>query len=255
LHSHDFTEIAIIVDGTAAHLVKGKESEKVSAGSVIIVPPDVEHGYMNGESLVVFNLLCRPEQLFSPILLNEFCETFPNASAENVSSAPVLHLSANSLLCLSEAFAALEIEMLKNRQNNLFSVCAKFHELIRMLINEAQNIEDELNGSYPFAAVISYMNRCYGQNVNIDQLCGMVNMSRRNFFRRFKQCIGTTPVEYLIGIRLRNAETLLINTDMSMSDIAFECGFCDSNFFSKQFRRHHKISPTEYRRLNKHRII
>ena len=54
--------------------------------------------------------------------------------------------------------------------------------------------------------------------------------------------------EYIINLRIQNACRLLLETNKSITDIAFECGFNDSNYFGDSFRKIKGISPRKYRK-------
>ena len=63
----------------------------------------------------------------------------------------------------------------------------------------------------------------------------------------FKDKFGISPIEYLIRFRIEHAKTLLFKTDLSISDIAAEAGFGNSNYFSYLFKKYVEKSPLEYR--------
>ena len=64
--------------------------------------------------------------------------------------------------------------------------------------------------------------------------------------RIFKELLGKSPFEYLIQTRIHHAAELLKNTDKSVSDIAYECGFHDSNYFSLQFKKATGLPPRDF---------
>lgn len=68
--------------------------------------------------------------------------------------------------------------------------------------------------------------------------------------RCFKKNIGQSPMEYLIKYRLNQSKKLLLETDMTITDICQQCGFSDSAYFGKVFRRSFGITPGEYRFLS-----
>ena len=76
------------------------------------------------------------------------------------------------------------------------------------------------------------------------------NVSRRVFYRKFKELTGYSPLQYLLQQRLSAAEHLLCSTDLALAAIAERCGFCDSNYLSKLFIRHHHTSPGQFRKNN-----
>jgi AraC-like DNA-binding protein len=59
---------------------------------------------------------------------------------------------------------------------------------------------------------------------------------------------GLPPIEYLIRLRIRQSMELLTASDMSVTDIAMECGFNDSNYFARQFKRINDMSASEFRK-------
>jgi AraC family L-rhamnose operon transcriptional activator RhaR/AraC family L-rhamnose operon regulatory protein RhaS len=95
---------------------------------------------------------------------------------------------------------------------------------------------------------IAHMRRNISQAIVLEELVGIAGMSRTNYIRMFEAAMGTSPIKYLIGLRIQEASRLLRSTDRSITDIAFDIGFSDSNYFSRQFRKSHGQSPREYRK-------
>ena len=73
-------------------------------------------------------------------------------------------------------------------------------------------------------------------------------MSKRNLFRKFKLATGNTPVEYLLQLRLKKAAEMLLATNLTLGEIAMECGFCDSNYLCRMFRKHMNTTPGKFRK-------
>jgi AraC family transcriptional regulator len=72
-------------------------------------------------------------------------------------------------------------------------------------------------------------------------------MSQFHFSHLFKQWISTSPYQYLLQQRIERAKQLLKQTDQSIMDIAFECGFNSNSHLGKQFRQLVGITPKAYR--------
>ena len=72
-------------------------------------------------------------------------------------------------------------------------------------------------------------------------------MDVRNFIRYFKKITGNTPAKYITLLRMSMAQSLLIETDMSVSDIMYQVGISDPPLFSKMFKRVYSLSPKAYR--------
>jgi AraC family transcriptional regulator, exoenzyme S synthesis regulatory protein ExsA len=75
----------------------------------------------------------------------------------------------------------------------------------------------------------------------------MCHRSLSSFKREFRRCYGTTPAKWLIGRRLECAAQMLQTTSMSVTEIAFECGFEEPSHFSRTFKAKFGRSPTDYR--------
>jgi AraC family L-rhamnose operon transcriptional activator RhaR/AraC family L-rhamnose operon regulatory protein RhaS len=94
---------------------------------------------------------------------------------------------------------------------------------------------------------LSHLERNISNAVNLEELASIAYMSRRSFLRVFQSATGTSPLAWLNGQRINRACSLLRHTDKQITEIAFEVGFNDSNYFTRQFRKTTGLSPREYR--------
>ena len=95
-----------------------------------------------------------------------------------------------------------------------------------------------------------YISSNFTRELSLTQLAEKYSMSPSYFSRKFKLCTGFGYKEYLITIRILEACKLLLNTDLSITEIAEKCGFDDSNYFGDSFKKVKGISPREYRKAN-----
>jgi AraC-like DNA-binding protein len=70
------------------------------------------------------------------------------------------------------------------------------------------------------------------------------------FSNAFKKCFGTPPLQYMCRMRIMKAQELLISTERTVQDIAFEAGYQDPCFFSRIFKKYVGASPGSYRKMN-----
>ena len=78
-----------------------------------------------------------------------------------------------------------------------------------------------------------------------------MSVSLSTLTRNTKSLMGVTPGDFLFKARIRKAEILLIQQKyLSISDIAYNCGFNDPKYFSRCFKNETKLSPSEYRNLH-----
>lgn len=96
--------------------------------------------------------------------------------------------------------------------------------------------------------ILSYIRENYDKQITLADMAKCAEMSFKYFGTFFKNMTGKTPVDYLNEYRIEKASRKLINTDMSVTDIAYSCGFNDLSYFIKTFKRINKVSPGKYRK-------
>jgi AraC family transcriptional regulator len=95
--------------------------------------------------------------------------------------------------------------------------------------------------------VLDYIHEHLDQDIKLADLADVLGMSQFHFSHLFKQSIGTAPYQYLLQQRIERAKQLLKQSDCSIMDIAFLCGFNSHSHLTKQFRQLTGITPTAYR--------
>ena len=99
--------------------------------------------------------------------------------------------------------------------------------------------------------VIAYIAERFSDKLRIETLADKIMVSADYFTKMFKDSIGKTPVDYINGIRVNKAMQLLIDTNLSMTEISESVGFCNANYFHKIFKQYMGISPLAYRKIVK----
>jgi signal transduction histidine kinase/AraC-like DNA-binding protein len=95
--------------------------------------------------------------------------------------------------------------------------------------------------------LMTYVNDHIGEpDLNINFIADSLGMSRSTFFRKIKSITGTTGKDFVDSVRLKRATQLLIESDLNISEIAYDIGHSSPLYFSKWFKTHYKISPTDY---------
>jgi AraC-like DNA-binding protein len=106
----------------------------------------------------------------------------------------------------------------------------------------AQNIQPEI------VTALEYISRHYQQSVDLETVSEAVHMSKYHFCRQFHRTTGATFLEYLYNIRLSKVHQLLLDSDMTLCDIAHRTGFSSAAHLSRIFRRRYQMSPRGFRR-------
>lgn len=102
-----------------------------------------------------------------------------------------------------------------------------------------------------FRTMLSYIHRHYSEKIFLSQIAQAAGISEREAARCFQKNIGQSPMEYLIKYRLNQAKKLLAESDMTITEISYLCGFADCAYFGKTFKKKYGVTPSNYRVQNK----
>ena len=110
---------------------------------------------------------------------------------------------------------------------------------------------DYMNQTHKIVAeAVGYINNNYNEDINLELISGKFFISTHYFSRIFKKSTGMTFIEYLNGIRIKEAQKLLATTRLSISEISERVGYKSSTHFGRLFKQLTKTSPREYRNLD-----
>ncbi|MBQ3022386.1 MAG: AraC family transcriptional regulator [Clostridia bacterium] len=101
----------------------------------------------------------------------------------------------------------------------------------------------------------AYINNNYNNDISLSDIAGYVYLSTSHFARAFKKHYGTSPIQYLLSVRIEKAKSLLEETNLKVGDIALSVGFSAQQRFNDIFKKHLDVSPSEYRQKYKENLL
>ena len=102
---------------------------------------------------------------------------------------------------------------------------------------------------------IQFIEENYARDISLADIASAGNLSPFYINKAFKTVLGDTPIRYLTKIRIRCGMCQLCDTDLSIDEIARQCGFQNANYFAKVFRKYVNMSPTDFRKQKMSPII
>lgn len=99
-----------------------------------------------------------------------------------------------------------------------------------------------------FEAAMGFIHTYYYENLSLNEISRVANMSPSYFCRKFKALYGKNYVNYLTDYRIDRAKQLIAESDLSLSAIAAKVGIHDMSYFSKLFKARSGVTPNQYRR-------
>ncbi len=121
---------------------------------------------------------------------------------------------------------------------------------LREHIDKTQRISENLRQDVAVMKATHFIEENYQLDLDVEMLCHHVNYSRSYLSRLFKAETGMTIPEYISTIRVARAKHLLTESQIPMREVAASVGINDPFYFSKIFKKHTGISPSEYRAEN-----
>ena len=90
------------------------------------------------------------------------------------------------------------------------------------------------------------------ENIRVNDVLGEISLSRRTFEHRFKRWVGCTPHEEIQRVRMNRVKAFLIETSLSVQEIAKRTGFEHAEYLAAAFRRENGLTPSEFRSRESH---
>ena len=250
-HSHDFTELVVVLAGEGVHIGDGGE-RPFQAGDVFVIEPGAVHSYRSEEIFSIVNIMFDAARLRLPDhdvrMLPGYHALFhlePRARARGgTESLRVDEQDRGRLESLTNAL----VGELKGRHPGYQSMSAALlTELIVFLSRRVQSVGDAAGSTEAIGKALSRIERCFAEPLSLEDLAQEACMSVRNFQRRFKEAVGVTPFQRLLNVRIGRAKALLRDPLLTVTEVAFMTGFHDSNYFARQFRQLVGCSPRAFR--------
>jgi len=181
--------------------------------------------------------------------------------AEGKLRMPVLCQSGDAAFEeLSACYKEIEqmLRQMKEQKNMLYlNIKAKMLELIAvaykhdLLTRQVREGREEAGTVENLKKVLQYIGEHYSSPIRLSELAELVNMNEQYFCRYFKKNIGKTITEYINVIRVEKAATALAETEDKIIDIASACGFDNTGYFIRRFKKEKGMTPSEYRKKSK----
>lgn len=236
-HYHNYYEIFYLLSGQCHFLLKDSIYH-LEKGDLVFISPGELHHSLYKENCEVCMIYFKKEH----ILLRQTAETH-----SFMGSVPVLY---------QETFQGLLSKMLSENANiDEYSesfTTTYLQEILLLLMRHSIPAEMEPDLFHSKDADIlsatKYIYKNFKNHITLDEVSSIASLSPTYFSKKFKQITGMGFKEYLNYVRLKHAQTALLTTDSTITDIALEYGFNDSNYFKDLFKKVYGKSPREFRK-------
>jgi AraC-like DNA-binding protein len=252
VHVHPEYELNFIENAKGAHRIVGDSIEVIDDLELCLIGNEsLEHAWMNFhcESREIHEITIQfHKDLFLESLLNKkqfhtVAVMLENAKKGMVFSRPAIEKVKDRL------------DLLDKGQNGFYSVLElltilyelSMDENSRILCSSAFNKQDDSSESRRIQKVITFLNSNYQEEIRLLDVANYVNMSEVSFSRFMKKRTGKNYIEYLNDLRLGIASRHLVDSNKTIYEISYECGFNNLSNFNRIFKKRKGFTPKEFR--------
>lgn len=253
LHGHDFLELMYITEGKITHICNDESPKTASAGQYIFLDYGNVHSFTVDNAKMI-NIA------FTPLLIDsktENCRSVVNLMASSKFAVPnIYNMSFPSEKILTdddgEILNLLNMIQTQTKIDSTLSFSLVRHYMISILLKIAQPFynDNEPSLSTLTKKVIGIIDKYYSHSNPLEIASEKLCYSQSTISLQFHKDFGTTFKDYLLKKRLDEAKYLLETTDKKIPQVSLAVGYSDPKFFSKVFKNHIGLTPSQYRKEN-----
>lgn len=253
-HWHTALEIIAPVENWYEVIIHG-ETYHLTPGDILIIPSGELHALKASEKGVRFIFLF---DISSVAKLSGF------ASIQSMMNAPQ-HITRNTYPHIYDDVYHILLQMRNEYFNkNEFAELTIFSLLLNLMVKLGTNHLNDVNlfsNTRPykqkeyiskFNDVMDYIDTHYMEEFTLEDVASAIGFSKYHFSRLFKQYTGFSFCAYICHRRIKIAEELLEQPDLSITEIAMQSGFPSISTFNRVFKQQKNCSPSEYREKNRY---
>jgi len=249
IHFHPEYELNFIYKGKGVKRFVGDHSENIEDVELVLVGPNIVHGWKLHKCTCkeIYEITIHIHQ----DLLNE--KTLSRRIFKPIKD--MFSRSKHGILFSRETTVKMMPRLMMLTRISGIEYYLEFISILndlaksenqRMLSNSSAEKED-FHNSDKIKKVYDYIQKHFNRTITLNEISELVNMSPVSFNRFIKKRTGKTFIRYINDTRISFASHWLLETDLSIGEIAFKCGFNNIAHFNRLFKKSKKCTPKEFR--------
>ena len=235
-HCHEFYELEVILDGEGSYVVDGK-TYQMERGALFFMSPISFHKLSYCRRTKLINVMF-PVDSVNEELLGSICPDFAHFyTVLNESDIAFFVMLAENLIKFLSG---------ESKQEKIIFI-SYLHCLLAKVAELAEKgVPARL--PEPIERALVWIHSNFKNRVSIADVARVANYSSHYFCEVFKKYMGRTLHCYLEELRFSHARNLLRYSQMTVTQICYECGFTDYAHFTQRFKLRYGVTPSRYRR-------
>lgn len=218
------------------------------AGNVAVAPPYMFHRTIAEDDGLYERILIK----FTPKFVEPFIHVVGQPVFDQLYKTLVYHFTEETQSKIKNMFFDMLAEYQKSTPYKELILQGMLFRLFTTILEEHISVEQPYTNPSPLTPPISdaiaYMEHHYKIQPSLEDVARHIGFSAGHFSRLFHTQLGMSFSTYMNNIQIRHVKLLLINTNMSIMDIAHETGYCHGDYLSAQFKKKTGMTPSQYRK-------
>lgn len=253
-HYHNEYELIYVVKSGGIKII-GDFVGSFTSGDLVLIGPGLPHVYISDKSYYNYpgrNVRAIAIQFNKKIFGNEFLELPEMIPVKNMlnearKGIEIKGINHKNIIKILNGFANLDgMERLTNLLDILRLISANSQN--KVLAGESFRLSPENKEIEKFNKMLHYISTNFRNKLSIETASRNIGMSINSFCRYFKKQTGKTFTQYVNNIRIGFACQLLLEKNLSVAAICYECGYENLSYFNRQFKKLKGISPLQFRK-------
>lgn len=244
LHWHEPCEIVRVISGKLT-IYMDDHTICANADEVVFINQEIIHGYEPENCIYEVVDFDSKEIIMRTSLCKDILHTFANNEFRILPFHPIKNAD---LYDITNRLFRLAAQDVRDKDLLLLSTLFELLGTIYVQHHYTDNFQDSKN-TYRFRPLLDHIDSSFMNPITTAEMANVCEMSPNHFLKVFHKYFNQAPHEFLKTYRLERASVLLINTDLSITDIAYNCGFYDASYFVKVFKKYRGMTPKKYRTL------
>lgn len=237
IHWHDRMEFLRIHHGDML-AVHGANTFHVAPGEIVLFPPKIPHHAFSGNDQLIYDVL-----MFD-------IRSFYNDSDVCKKYLPAIYSGRakfNPLITHPEVTACFDEIISHPNQDSMEIISLVYRFLYLLIQHNLEELQSEYAKDDVIHEIVEYLEANFREELTTATLCEHFGYTAAHFCRKFKEATGLTPMNYLKIRRMEEAYKLLKKGEHNINEIAAHCGYTDSNYFTRCFKSHFGVPPSQLR--------
>ncbi len=235
-HYHNYYEFYYLASGSCHYFINNTVYD-LTAGDVVIIPKGVIHKTAYDSPDYKRKLICCSSRFI------------PSSVINLLPSLPNVYRSGDSVGVIQEYIDKIEQEYLSELPFRDDALYGYFQLLVLTIVRGLSKSAPIPSADARISEILNYLKNNFRGPCELSTAASRFSLSPEHFSRLFKKETGLNFSEYRTMLRLREAERLLKSgSHRTVTEVASEAGFNDSNYFSQKFKEHYGVSPSRLRK-------